>query len=120
MSCVNDMHTLMYHVYYQTIAGDINNHRTQYGDVTGLINDYITEFGSDIHIEDKKDNLIKKWNQLQENLTKTQKDYKKKVFKLKTINGNIVDYDAWMKEENIKKVDLPTMTCGLGCQLCLH
>ena len=60
---------MVIHITTQAITSNVRDHKTQYDDITGLINDYLTEYGSIPDIEDKSDNLTRRWNQLQEDLT---------------------------------------------------
>ena len=97
----------------QAIADDVRDHKTQYDDITGMINDYLTEFGDNPDIEDKNDNLTRRWNQLQEDLAKKQQDYEQEVEGLKALEGNMAAYDEWLKEEDTKVVNLPPLAWSL-------
>ena len=74
-----------------------------------MINDYLTEFGSNPDIEEKSDNLIRRWNQLLEDLAKKKEDYGQEVEGLKTLEGNMIQYDSWLKEEDVKVTSLPPL-----------
>ncbi|XP_065889965.1 microtubule-actin cross-linking factor 1-like isoform X3 [Dysidea avara] len=91
------------------IDQDVNDHKSRYADVTGMINDYLTEFGSNPDIEEKSDNLIRRWNQLLEDLAKKKEDYGQEVEGLKTLEGNMIQYDSWLKEEDVKVTSLPPL-----------
>lgn len=97
----------------QAIADDVRDHKTQYDDITGMINDYLTEFGDNPDIEDKNENLTRRWNQLQEDLAKKQRDYEQEVEGLKALEGNMAAYDEWLKEKDAKVVNLPPLAWSL-------
>jgi len=74
-----------------------------------MISDYLTEFGSNPDIEEKSDNLTRRWNQLLEDLAKKKEDYGHEVEGLKTLEGNMVQYDSWLKDEDVKVTSLPPL-----------
>ena len=104
---------LLVYITTQAIVNDVKDHKTQYDDITGMINDYLTEFGDNPDIEDKNENLTRRWNQLQEDLAKKQQDYEHEVEGLKTLEGNMTAYDEWLKEEDAKVVNLPPLAWSL-------
>ena len=101
------------HITTQAITSDVRDHKTQYDDITGLISDYLTEYGSNPDIEDKSDNLTRRWNLLQEDLANKQKAYQQQVEGLKTLEGKMTEYDAWLGQEEVKIVDLSPLAWSL-------
>lgn len=78
-----------------------------------MFSDYLTEFGSNSDIEDKSDNLTRRWNQLQEDLAKKQQAYEHEVEGLKALEVKMAEYDAWLKEEDTKVLNLPPLAWSL-------
>ena len=74
-----------------------------------MINDFLTEFGSNPDVEENRDNLARRWNQLLEDLAKKKEDYGHEVEGLKALEGNMVHYDLWLKENNVKVTSLPPL-----------
>ena len=94
------------HTISQAIADDVSDHKTQYDDITGLINDYLTEFGNVADIEDKKENLTRRWNQLQDDLEKKQEAYEQEVEGLRVLEGKMAEYDEWLGEQDDRVMKL--------------
>ena len=101
------------HITMQAIANDVSDHETQYDDITAMISDYLAEFGSNADIEDKNENITRRWDQLQEDLANKQQAYQQEVEGLKTLEGNMAEYDAWLEEEDAKVVKLLPLAWSL-------